>query len=96
MKAHVRPHLVAEAVDTAPLADLLQALDAGADLADAFGPWEPCRCPACGRRAVEVADAATAWCASCGATHTRWALAGRVLADSGAVRRVASALQRRG
>lgn len=89
----VQPVDIADAVARASLADLFALLDPVADLVaqvthgHGFGP---CRCPACGRRAVEIENAATAWCAACGANHTRWSIGRRILDNRKAVQRVAA------
>lgn len=89
--AGVQPAAVAAMVAAMAMRDLLHELDPDAEfvalVSDGRGIGH--RCPACGRRAVEAESSATAWCASCGANYTRWALARRVLDNRRGVLRLA-------
>lgn len=93
----VQPADVADAVARAPFADLFFLLDPAGDLVVSLtygAGYGPSRCPACGRRAVQVENVVTAWCGSCNASFTRWGVAQQVLRDRRAVLRVAACLSR--
>ena len=93
----VLPSEVAEYVQQASMADLLDALDPVSGILDLIAggsPHEWWRCPACGTRRVTVEDCVNARCA-CGVRFTRWQLGGLVLNCSKGVARVAQQVANR-
>jgi len=87
----VLPSEVAEHVEHASMAELLDTLDPVSGILDLIAggaSHEWWRCPACAKRRVTIEDCVNARCA-CGVRFTRWQLGALVLSCSTAVTRVA-------